>query len=200
MKHVYLIDDNEAIGVSLSETLIRLGYTAEVYSDPLAFLQNSMPVSPAVILLDMRMPSMSGLELQKRLQTVGRTTPIVFISGESQAFEIIQGLKQGALDFLLKPFSLDDLLTAIELALLKDAQQSASTAEHLTLRQRYNSLTAREKEVCEFLVRGLLSKHIAADLGISNATIKVHKARIMEKMQVASLQQLAVDVQRLGLS
>jgi two-component system, LuxR family, response regulator FixJ len=145
MKHVYLIDDNEAIGVSLSETLIRLGYTAEVYSDPLAFLQNSMPVSPAVILLDMRMPSMSGLELQKRLQTVGRKTPIVFISGESQAFEIIQGMKQGALDFLLKPFSLDDLLTAIELALLKDAQQSASTAEHLTLRQRYNSFWC---EVC----------------------------------------------------
>jgi FixJ family two-component response regulator len=200
MKHVYVIDDNEVIGRTLGETLVRLGYTTEVYNDPMAFLENSMPVSPAVILLDMRMPTMSGVELQKRLQAIGRKTPIVFVSGESVASEIVLGMKQGAVDFLFKPFNLDDLLAAIELGLRKDQQQTAMASEQLSLRQRYESLTVREREVCGLLVQGILSKNIAADLGISNATVKVHKARIMEKMQVQSLQQLALNLQQLGLS
>jgi two-component system, LuxR family, response regulator FixJ len=200
MKHVYVIDDNEVIGISLSQTLQRLGYTTEIYNDPLVFLHNSMPVSPAVILLDMRMPSMSGVELQRRLQEIGRKTPIVFVSGESLSSEIVKGMKQGAVDFLFKPFNLDELLTAIELALNKDLKQSAMASEQLSLRGRYDSLTAREKEVCSLLVQGFLSKKIALDLGISTATIKVHKARILEKMQAMSLQQLALQVKQLGLA
>lgn len=199
MKHVYVIDDNEIVGTTLGQTLGRLGYTTEVYSDPLAFLQNSMPVAPAVILLDMRMPSMSGVELQRRLQDIGRQTPIIFVSGESLSSEIVLGMKQGAVDFLFKPFNLNDLLTAIELGLSKDHQQSASASEQRSLQARYSSLTPREKEVCGLLVQGLLSKRIAADLGISNATIKVHKARILEKMQVSSLQQLALCITQLRL-
>jgi FixJ family two-component response regulator len=200
MKHVYVIDDDEVIGTTLGQTLGRLGYTTEVYNDPLVFLQNSMPVSPAVILLDMRMPSMSGVELQQRLKVIGRKTPIVFVSGESLTGEIVQVMKQGAVDFLLKPFNLDDLLAAIEVGLDKDRQQSAMASEQRTLQVRYDSLTPREKEVCGLLVQGLLSKNVAADLGISNATIKVHKARILEKMQVTSLQQLALSIEQLGLA
>lgn len=131
------------------------------------------------------MPSMSGVELQRRLQDIGRQTPIIFVSGESLSSEIVLGMKQGAVDFLFKPFNLNDLLTAIELGLSKDHQQSASASEQRSLQARYSSLTPREKEVCGLLVQGLLSKRIAADLGISNATIKVHKARILEKMQVS---------------
>ena len=199
MQHVYVIDDNDLVAAALGDTLMRLGYSAEVFRDPLVFLQESMPISPAVILLDMRMPTMSGVELQKRLLELGRTTPIVFISGECQSSEIVLGMKQGAVDFLFKPFNLDELLTAIQQALAKDLSNSLATSRQLSLSQRYNSLTAREKEVCALLVEGLLSKQIAAQLEISNATIKVHKQRILEKMQVSSLQQLALSVQQLGL-
>lgn len=199
MKHVYVIDDNEVVAKALSDTLQRLGFSTEVYSDPLVFLQESIPVSPAVILLDMRMPSMTGVALQKRLQEIGRKTPIVFISGEWQSSEIVLGMKQGAVDFLFKPFNLEDLLTAITKALEKDQHSSQLLSQQLTLRERYNSLTTREKEVCALLVEGLLSKQIAINLGISTATIKVHKSRILEKMQVSSLQQLALDVRQLNL-
>jgi two-component system, LuxR family, response regulator FixJ len=200
MKHVYVIDDNELIGTTLGETLGRLGYTTEVYNDPLVFLQNSMPVSPAVILLDMRMPTLSGVELQQRLNDIGRKTPIVFVSGESLTSEIVRAMKQGAVDFLFKPFNLNDLLAAIELGLDKDLKESARASEQRSLQVRYDSLTPREKQVCTLLVQGLLSKRVAADLGISNATIKVHKARILEKMQVTSLQQLALGVKQLELA
>ena len=199
MQHVYVIDDNKVVAMALSDTLQRLGYSTEVYNDPLVFLRESMPVSPAVILLDMRMPSMSGVELQKRLLELGRKTPIIFISGEWQSSEIVMGMKQGALDFLFKPFNLDELLTVIQKALSKDLQHSLATSRQLSMRERYNSLTPREKEVCALLVAGLLSKQVAAQLGITNATIKVHKSRVLEKMQATSLQQLALAMQQLNL-
>ncbi|WP_416547864.1 response regulator transcription factor [Limnohabitans sp. DCL3] len=199
MQHVYVIDDNKVVAMAISETLHRLGYSTEVYNDPLVFLRESMPVSPAVILLDMRMPSMSGVELQKRLLELGRKTPIIFISGEWQSSEIVMGMKQGALDFLFKPFNLDELLTVIQKALSKDLQNSLATSRQLSMRERYNSLTPREKEVCALLVAGLLSKQVAAQLGITNATIKVHKSRVLEKMQATSLQQLALAMQQLDL-
>lgn len=198
MKHVYVIDDNEVIGSTLQQTLTRLGYTTEVYSDPLVFLQNSLPVSPAVILLDMRMPTMSGVQLQQRLIDIGRKTPIVFISGESMTLEVVQAMKQGALDFLLKPFNLDDLLAAVDAGLQKDLTQTTAALEQRSLTQRFASLTAREKEVCALLVQGLLSKTVAVQLGISNATVKVHKASIMDKMAVNSLQELARCMLQLG--
>ena len=199
MKHVYVIDDNETVANSLRATLNRFGYTTEVYLDPLIFLRDSLPVAPAVILLDMRMPGMSGVELQKKLVDVGRKTPIVFISGESQSSEIVRGMKQGAVDFLFKPFNLEDLLTAIAAALAKDQKNTQDSQIKVSLRERYDSLSPREKEVCALLVEGHLSKKIAADLSISNATIKVHKSKILAKMQVTSLQQLALSAQQLGL-
>lgn len=199
MQHVYVIDDNKVVAMAISDTLQRLGYSTEVYNDPLVFLRESMPVSPAVILLDMRLPSMSGVELQKRLLELGRKTPIIFISGEWQSSEIVMGMKQGALDFLFKPFNLDELLTVIQKALSKDLQNSLATSRQLSMRERYNSLTPREKEVCALLVAGLLSKQVAAQLGITNATIKVHKSRVLEKMQTTSLQQLALAMQQLNL-
>lgn len=197
MNHVYVIDDNTEVASSLSSTLQRLGFSTEVYNDPVVFLQQSLPLSPAAILLDMRMPSMTGVALQKRLLEIGRKTPIIFISGDSQPQEIIEGMKQGAVDFLIKPFNLEELLRALHTALDKDRASAQSLVLQLSLQERYNSLTTREKEVCALLVEGVLSKAIALDLGISEATVKVHKSRIMEKMQASSLQQLARDMLQL---
>ena len=133
---------------------------------------------------------MSGVDLQKKLKEMGRQTPIIFISGESMPHEIVTGMKQGAVDFLLKPFNLDDLLRCISSAIQKDKEIFQSMAQSLTINQRYESLTPREKEVCALLVEGLMNKDVAARLGTTNSTIKVHKSRVMEKMRAPSLQEL----------
>jgi FixJ family two-component response regulator len=133
---------------------------------------------------------MSGVELQKKLKGMGRDTPIIFISGESMPHEIVTGMKQGAVDFLFKPFNLDDLLRCISSAIQKDKEIFQSMAQSLTINQRYESLTPREKEVCALLVEGLMNKDVAARLGTTDATIKVHKSRVMEKMKAPSLQEL----------
>jgi FixJ family two-component response regulator len=199
MKNVYIIEDCAVVADSLNNTLSRLGYTTHMYSHPGAFLANPITETPAVIILDMRLPQMPGVELQRRLQQLGCQTPIVFISGDSQSREIVQAMKQGAMEFLFKPFNLDELLTAIDEALLKDAQNARQAAHTVSLLERYNSLTPREKEVCLALAQGLLSKQIASNLGISNATIKVHKAKVLDKMQTTSLQELALGLQQIGV-
>lgn len=188
--HIYVVEDDESMRSSLARMLKTYGYTADIYASPEEFLEKSIPVSPAAILLDMRMPSMSGVDLQKRLVDMGRITPIIFISGESMSHEIVTGMKQGAVDFLFKPFNLDEMLLALTNAVAKDRENFKKIGQSLSLRQRYESLTPRETEVCALLVDGLMNKDIAVELGTTNATIKVHKARVMEKMQADSLQDL----------
>lgn len=170
--------------------LINYGYTVSVFERPEDFIEQSIPVSPAAILLDMRMPTMLGTELQKQLNHLGRNTPIIFISGESMPHEIVTAMKQGAIDFLFKPFNLDDLLKAVASAVEKDKEVFKVTVQSMTVTQRYESLTPREKQVCALLVDGLMNKDIAVRLGTTDATIKVHKSRVMEKMQADSLQDL----------
>jgi FixJ family two-component response regulator len=165
-------------------------YTIESYDSPESYLAKSIPVSPSAILLDMRMPSMSGIDLQKKLKEMGRETPIIFISGESMPHEIVTSMKQGAIDFLFKPFNLDDLLRCISAAIEKDKEIFQITTQSLTINQRYEFLTPREKEVCALLVEGLMNKDVAVRLGTTDATIKVHKSRVMEKMRAPSLQEL----------
>lgn len=188
--HIYIIDDDASTRGSISRMLDSYGYSTEVYECAEDFLQQSIPVSPSAVLLDMRMPSMSGVELQKKLNSMGRQTPIIFISGESMPHEIVTSMKQGALDFLFKPFNLDDLLKAVASAVESDKLIFETITQSLTLKQRYNSLTPREKEVFALLVEGLMNKDIAVQLGTTDATIKVHKSRVMSKMQVDSLQEL----------
>ena len=175
---------------SLTRMLKSCNYTIESYDSPESYLAKSVPVSPAVILLDMRMPSMTGVELQKKLKEMGRETPIIFISGESMPHEIVVSMKQGATDFLFKPFNLDDLLRCISTAIEKDKEIFQSMTKSLTINQRYESLTPREKEVCVLLVEGLMNKDVAVRLGTTDATIKVHKSRVMQKMRTSSLQEL----------
>ncbi len=121
--HIYLIDDDESMRISLARMLRELGYLVEDYASASIFLEKSLPVSPAVILLDMQMPDMSGLDLQERLLKLGRKTPIIFISGQSHPHQIVQSLKKGAVDFLFKPFNLEDLLKAVADTLDFDSRQ-----------------------------------------------------------------------------
>lgn len=188
--HIYVVDDDDSVRSSLERMLLAYGYTVDAYASPEEFIERSIPISPAAILLDMRMPSMSGVDLQKRLIEIDRLTPIIFISGESTSHEIVMGMKQGAIDFLFKPFNLDELLAALTKAVDKDKENFKKISQTLSLRQRYELLTPREAEVCGLLVEGLMNKDIAVALGTTNATIKVHKARVMEKMQADSLQDL----------
>jgi FixJ family two-component response regulator len=188
--HIYLIDDDESMRVSLSRMLRDLGYLVEDYASAKGFLEKSVPVSPAVILLDMQMPDMTGLDLQEQLLKIGRKTPIVFVSGQSHPHQIVQSLKKGALDFLFKPFNLEELLKAVADAIDFDGRQLKRVSMDVETKRDYESLTPREREVCAWLVAGLLNKDIAVKLGTTDARIKVHKDRVMEKMHADSVQTL----------
>ena len=170
--------------------LREVGYLVEDYASALKFLEKSVPVSPAVILLDMQMPDMKGVDLQEKLIQLGRKTPIVFVSGQSHPHQIVQGLKKGAIDFLFKPFNLEEMLKAVADAIEFDRRQLKRVSVDMETKREYESLTPREREVCTWLVEGLLNKDIAVKLGTTDATIKVHKARVMSKMHVDSVQTL----------
>ena len=188
--HIYLIDDDDSMRASLTRMLREVGYLVDDYPSALDFLAKSVPVSPAVILLDMQMPDMTGIDLQEKLIQLGRKTPIVFVSGQSHPHQIVQGLKKGAVDFLFKPFNLEDMLKAVADAIEFDRRQLKRVSVDIETKREYESLTPREREVCTWLVEGLLNKDIAVKLGTTDATIKVHKARVMSKMHVDSVQTL----------
>jgi FixJ family two-component response regulator len=187
---VYLIDDDDSMRSSLSRMLRDVGYLVYDYQSASSFLTSNKLVCPAVILLDMQMPDITGLDLMERLEKIGFTTPIIFLSGQSYPQEIVKGLKKGALDFLFKPFNLEELLNAIRDALEYDQKQFKRILKVSEIKKNFNTLTPREKEVCALLVEGLMNKEIAERLGTTDATIKVHKARVMEKMRASSLQDL----------
>lgn len=185
--HIFLIDDDNSMRYSLSRMLVELGFSVQDFSNAQDFLENSLPISPAAILLDMAMPDMTGLELQEKLLEVGRQTPILFISGQSHPQQIVKGLKNGAFDFLFKPFNLEELINALNSAIHFDQNQLKKVTSDVHARRRFDSLTAREKETCHLLVKGLSNKDIAVQLGITDATIKIHKARVLQKMQLDSI-------------
>jgi len=187
---VYLIDDDDSMRSSLSRMLRDVGYLVYDYRCASSFLTSNKLVCPAVILLDMQMPDITGLDLMERLEKIGFTTPIIILSGQNHPQEIVKGLKKGALDFLFKPFNLEELLNAIRDALEYDQKQFKRILKVSEIKKNFNTLTPREKEVCALLVEGLMNKEIAERLGTTDATIKVHKARVMEKMRASSLQDL----------
>ncbi len=188
--HVYLIDDDPSVGRSLAFALGQSSYSVQTFSDPEAFLRDSLPLSPAVILLDMCMPRMHGIELQKRLLQSGRETPIVFISGESQPQEIVTAMKQGAIEFLLKPFGMAALLHAVEEGLARDRALHSQLVRTLEISARYKRLTDKEREVCSLMIRGFGNKEISEINGSAPATVKLHRARVLDKMGFESLPEL----------
>lgn len=189
-KHIFLIDDDASMRKAISRILNEHGYLVEEFSSGESFLENLKERSPAVILLDMEMPRINGIEIQRRLILRGIKTPIIFVSGHSHQQQIVDSMKYGAVDFIFKPFQLDNLLLVISKAIQKDEKNYWLLQEEKEIVKAYKTLTKREKEVCRFLINGLLSKQIAKELEISNATVKVHKGRVMEKLKVNSLQDL----------
>lgn len=191
--HIYLIDDDPSISRSLAFALGQSNYSVQTFNDPESFLRDSLPLSPAVILLDMCMPQMQGVELQKRLLQSGRETPIIFLSGESQPQEIVTAMKQGAIEFLLKPFGMATLLSAIESGLARDRAHHAQLVRTVELSARYKRLTDKEREVCSFMIRGYGNKEISKIKGSAAATVKQHRARVLDKLGFDSLPEL-IDV------
>ena len=188
--HIYLIDDDPSICRSLAFTLSSSNYSVQTFDNPRAFLKDSLPISPAVILLDMRMPEMTGTELQTILAQNGRETPIIFISGESQPTEIIEAMKLGAIDFLLKPFSMESLMTAIENGLNKDRTRQNELVQDMDIRQRFGRLTEKEQEICRLMNKGYGNKEIAELNGSAPATVKLHRSRVLDKMGAETLPEL----------
>lgn len=188
--HIYLIDDDPSVRRSLAFSLSSLRYSIQSFENPIAFLRDALPITPAVILLDVRMPDANGLTLQAELHRAGRETPIIFISGESQPAEIIQALKTGASDFLLKPFGLHVLIQAIDLALQKDKVQLKKRTQAKRLQDCLMSLTDKEREICSYMVKGYGNKEIANINGSAASTVKLHRSRVLEKMACTSLSEL----------
>lgn len=188
--HVFLIDDNPDIRHHLSDLLKKMGYSVEPYADALEFLRQSVDRSPAVLVLDVRMPGMSGVELQERMAFLQRQTPIIFISGESQTQEIIQAMKGGAIEFLWKPFQIQTLKEAIERGLVLDVQRRDLFMRSRDVRRKLVGLSAREREVLVLMLQGQGNKGIGEILNIQADTIKKHRANILQKMQAAHLAEL----------
>jgi FixJ family two-component response regulator len=188
--HVYLVDDDPSIRRALKSSLTELGYTVNEYESSKAFLTDAVPISPAVVLLDMRMPAQPGIETQATLAKHGWQTPVIFISGESLAPQIVTAMKQGAIDFLFKPFSMQELLQAIERGIALDRQLHAQSVRLTTAKARFALLTPRESEVCIEMLSGRSNKEIASLSGSAAATIKLHRSRVLTKMQVKSLSAL----------
>jgi len=185
--HVYVVDDDISVGQSIKRLLSFYDYHVQAYVSGDEFFDKAPFNGPAVLLLDMRMPDKSGIDVQGRLIDAGIHMPIVFISGESMPQEIVSGMKNGAVDFLFKPFEAEDLVSAIDRSLQQQeekARQDSSTNES---KQKYASLTNRQKQVCDYLVQGLDNKTIAKNLGVTYDAIKLHKRIVLEKMQADSV-------------
>jgi len=191
--YIYIVDDDDSMRVSLERAFLSGGTGLQeihAFESAQQFLSDSPIDSPAVLVLDMSMPGMTGLQLQEALLERGKNIPIVFISGDSEKADIIQGLKNGASDFLLKPFPLSQLLEAVNKALNLEFEKEKAQGTQKAVLEAYASLTYREKEVFALLAQGKMSKDVAEELGITPATVKIFKANLMKKLGIDSIADL----------
>ena len=198
--HVYVVDDNPDIRFYLGNLLRQMNYSVEEYPSATAFLRQSLDISPAVLVLDVRMPGMSGIELQQKLQAMGRLTPIIFISGESHSVEIIQAMKGSPIEFLWKPFPIQALIDAIDRGLTVDQQKRDEFVRQDAVRRKYAELSTREREVFVLMLEGHGNKGISEKLDVLPDTIKKHRANVLQKMQVQQLAELMVMCRGIDLS
>jgi two-component system, LuxR family, response regulator FixJ len=187
---VYVVDDDDALRDALTLLLSSVELASESYPGAAEFLEAYEPEQHSVLLADIRMPGMSGLELQEELRQRDIAIPIIFITGHGDVPMAVEAMKLGALDFLQKPFRDQVVLDRINEALQKDAERRCAARETHVVRERLASLTAREREVMERVVAGQANKVIALDLGVSQRTVEIHRARVMQKMGVRSLAEL----------
>ncbi len=196
---VFVVDDDASMRKALARLCQSAGLQTRTFASAREFLDAGAPESPACLVLDVRMPGLSGLDLQSELAARKIQTPIVFITGQGDIPTSVQAMKAGAVDFLTKPFKNKDLVAVIQDALGKDVRLKSAQTERDQVQRRLDSLTPREREVYDLVVKGLLNKQIAAELGASEQTIKVHRARVMEKMEVMSVAELVQTAVKLGV-
>jgi FixJ family two-component response regulator len=187
---VFLVEDDQELRASICEVLRFVGYRVQAYASPQEFLQGFTDVVPAVLVTDVRMPGMSGVELQEKLLNHGRKMPIIFISGESSVAEAIRAMSNGALEFLLKPFSRESLLTAVAKALELDARLMRDLIKQIEFEQKLKALSPREREVFKLMVKGFGNAELASELGVALSTVKEYKSEMMYKLRLRSLSEL----------
>lgn len=196
---VYVIDDEQDVRDALRMLIRSVGLEVETFASALDFLEYYQLEWPGCIVVDIRMPGMSGLELQERLNAMGARIPVIVISGHADVPTAVRAIQEGALDLLEKPFSDQLLLDKIQGAIRKDHELRVSFQEQGLLRQRHNRLTPREKEIMVEVVAGKMNKMIAYELNVSTRTVELHRSNVMEKMQARSLAELVRFAQELGL-
>jgi FixJ family two-component response regulator len=196
---VFVVDDDAPMRESLKNLIRSVGLRAEFFASAQEFLRSKRPDVPSCLVLDVRLPGLSGLDLQRRTSEAGLEIPIIFITGHGDIPMTVRAMKAGAVEFLTKPFRDQDLLDAIQQALERDRKARDQRAEIEELRSRFASLTAREREVMARVVAGLLNKQIGAELGTSETTVKIHRHQVMEKMGAMSLPELVRMADRLGI-
>ena len=196
---VFVVDDDAPLRESLKNLMRSVGLRVEAFASAQEFLRSTRPDVPGCLVLDVRLPGLSGLDLQQQMAEGDRDMPIIFITGHGDIPMTVQAMKAGAVEFLTKPFRDQDLLDAIQQALARDRQAREQRAQSDALRRRYRVLTPREREVMARVVAGLLNKQIAAELGTSEAAVKVHRQHVMAKMGAGSLAALVRMADRLGI-
>jgi FixJ family two-component response regulator len=197
---VFVIDDDGGMRQAIQDLVESVGLRAETYTTGEEFLKRPRTGDPSCLVLDVRLPQMSGLDFQRRLAELGVRIPIIFITAHGDIPMSVRALKSGAVEFLTKPFRDQDLLDAIQQALQRDQAVREQLTESNELRERHRTLTAREREVMTLVISGMLNKHIAAKIGASEATVKIHRCHVMEKMQADSLIELVRIADKLDLS
>jgi len=196
---VYVVDDDPSVRAGLSRLLQSMGLTVKTFASAREFLEQAVSEEPGCLIVDLRMPAMSGLELQEQLMTRNLNLPVIFLTGYGTVPASVRAMKRGAVDFLEKPVDDQVLLDAIYQALEKDRGNSHHQAEAKAIQDRLKSLTPREYEVFTLITTGMINKQAASELGTAEKTIKVHRARIMEKMHCESLAQLVRLAEKAGI-
>src|SRR3954449_11775244 len=196
---VFVIDDDPDLLASVGRLLRSLGLDAQLFASIADFLNSGPPDGPSCLVLDVRLPGKSGLEFQRELAAANRQVPIIFITGHGDIPMTVQAMKGGAIEFLTKPFRDQELLDAIQLGLSRDRDRRENEEALATLRERFGSLSPREREIMIQVARGRLSKQIAGDIGIAETTVKVHRSRAMRKMNAHSLPEFGQMAARLNL-
>lgn len=196
---VFVVEDDASLRRALESLLRASGFRVHLFSSATEFLLARAADTPACLLLDLSLPGINGLELQEKLSRANLHIPIIFMTGHGDIRAAVRAMKAGAVEFLTKPFEDLELLRAIQRSIEKDSAERMEREELATLRSRFSSLTARENQIMRMVVAGLLNKQIAAEIGISEITVKIHRGHVMQKMQVKSLAQLTTIAGRLAL-